>query len=243
MRRRAPAGGRKPPIEGLAALAGLRESLAEQARRARQAAQQAREAAQRAEREANLFRAEMTGATPLRATGRVELRPATPPALPIQRLRDEQAVLEESLSDEIDIERYLDTDEALSWRREGIGADVVRRLRRGEWVVRAQIDLHGLRVDEAREALAVFLSQAVRDEVRCVRIIHGKGLGSIGKEPVLKRKVPRWLAQRDEVLAFCEARPNDGGSGASIVLLRVTRTAAAPARRSGTDAPRGATRG
>lgn len=221
MSRRARDGRRNAPLQGLEALAGLRESLAEQARRARQAEKQAREAAQRAEREANLFRAEMAGATPLRASGRVELRPAAPPALPVQRMRDEQAVLEESLSDEIDIERYLDTDETLSWRRAGIGPDVVRRLRRGEWVVRMQVDLHGLRVDEAREALVGFLAQAVRDEIRCVRIIHGKGLGSIGKEPVLKRKVPRWLAQREEVLAFCEARPNDGGSGAMIVLLRV----------------------
>ena len=140
-------------------------------------------------------------------------------------MRDDEAVLAESLSDEIDIERQLDTDDTLSWRRIGIGADVVRRLRRGEWVVRMQVDLHGLRVDEARDALVAFLGQALRDEIRCVRIIHGKGLGSIGREPVLKRKVPRWLAQREEVLAFCEARPNDGGSGAMIVLLRVTRSA------------------
>src|SRR5690606_10161874 len=125
MGRRSPAGRRGQPIGGLAALASLREALAEQARRARQAEKQAREAAQRAEREANLFRVEMADATPLRATGRVELRPAAPAALPIQRMRDEQAVLEESLSDEIDIERYLETDETLSWRRAGIGPDVV----------------------------------------------------------------------------------------------------------------------
>ena len=88
-------------------------------------------------------------------------------------------------------------------------------------MIRAQVDLHGLRADEAREALIAFLARAIRDEIRCVRIIHGKGLGSIGREPVLKRKVPRWLAQREEVLAFCEARPNDGGAGAMIVLLRI----------------------
>ncbi|HRO62154.1 MAG TPA: Smr/MutS family protein, partial [Burkholderiaceae bacterium] len=143
--------------------------------------------------------------------------------LPRQLQLDEQAVLAESLSDDIDIERYLETDASLSWRRSGIAADVVRRLRRGEWVVRAQIDLHGLRVDEARSALAGFLAQAVRDEIRCLRIIHGKGLGSVNREPVLKDKVPRWLVQREEVLAFCQARPNDGGSGAMIVLLRVDR--------------------
>ena len=140
---------------------------------------------------------------------------------PRQRELDDRAVLDESMSDEIDIERLLDTDEALSYQRSGIGPDVVRRLRRGEWTVQRQIDLHGLRVDEAREALAAFLALAVRDQQRCVRVIHGKGLGSIGREPVLKNKVPRWLVQRQEVLAFCQARPNDGGAGALIVLLRV----------------------
>jgi len=221
-------------IDGLAGLAGLRETLAEQARQARQDRRRAHIAALRAEREANLFRVEMADTTPLKPTGRIEPLRGTPSAVPVQRLRDEQAVLVESLSDEIDIERWLDTDEALSWRRAGIGADVVRRLRRGDWVVGLQLDLHGLRTDEARTALAEFLGRAVRDEVRCVRIIHGKGLGSVGREPVLKRKVPRWLAQRAEVLAFCEARPNDGGSGVLIALLRVAREPAL--RNVGADA-------
>ncbi|MCM5569364.1 Smr/MutS family protein [Burkholderiaceae bacterium FT117] len=223
MRRQPPAARRGKPIEDLSGLASLRDALAERARLAREAGRREREAAARAAREANLFRSELADVVPLEPTGRVEPKPPAPPAVPVQRMRDEQAVLAESLSDEIDIDRWLDTDDALSWRRSGIGADVVRRLRRGEWVVRAQIDLHGLRVDEAREALVAFLGKAVRDEVRCVRIIHGKGLGSIGREPVLKRKVPRWLVQREEVLAFCEARPNDGGAGVLIALLRVTR--------------------
>lgn len=226
--RRRKTGRREGSIDGLAGLAGLRASLAEQARQAREALRLAREAAARAEREARLFQIEVGDITPLRDNGRIEPPRSRPPAVPVQRLLDEQAVLDESLSDEIDLERWLDTDENLSWRRPGIGADVVRRLRRGEWVVRLQIDLHGLRVDEARQALVAFLVRAIRDEARCVRIIHGKGLGSIGKEPVLKRKVPRWLAQRDEVLAFCEARPNDGGAGALIVLLRVTRKPLGP---------------
>jgi DNA-nicking Smr family endonuclease len=139
-------------------------------------------------------------------------------------------VLEQSISDEIDIDLLLDTDDTLSWRRIGIGADVVRRLRRGEWSVRGQIDLHGLRVDEARVALVEFLAQALRNEWRCLRVIHGKGLGSPSREPVLKGKVLRWLAQREEVLAFCQARPNDGGSGALIVLLRSPRGAASSRR-------------
>ena len=213
--------GRGEALDEFAGLAPLRARLAEQAREAGEARRRALEQAERAAREANLFRAAMADATPLAPTGRIEAPRAAPPAVPAQRQLDEQAVLAESLSDEIDIDHWLDTDEALSWRRTGIGADVVRRLRRGEWVIRAQVDLHGLRADEAREALIAFLARAIRDEIRCVRIIHGKGLGSIGREPVLKRKVPRWLAQREEVLAFCEARPNDGGAGAMIVLLRI----------------------
>jgi DNA-nicking Smr family endonuclease len=68
-----------------------------------------------------------------------------------------------------------------------------------------------------------FLTDAIKREIRCVRIVHGKGLGSVNKEPVLKNKVLRWLVQREEVLAFCQARPNDGGSGALIVLLVADR--------------------
>jgi len=100
---------------------------------------------------------------------------------------------------------------------------VVRRLRRGHWSLQSQIDLHGLRVDEAREALALYLVSCVKREQRCVRVVHGKGLGSVNREPVLKGKVLKWLTQRDEVLAFCQAPPADGGSGALLVLLRPPR--------------------
>ena len=197
----------------------LKKAEAEQRENERRQA----EARQRAAREAQLFMREVADATPIATGGRIALDRQRPPPLPRQRERDEKAVMDESLSDEIDIERFLDTDDSLSWRREGIGADVVRRLRRGEWTVRGQIDLHGLRVDEARSALVAFLSDASKNEWRCLRVIHGKGLGSPSREPVLKNKVRKWLAQRADVLAFCQARPNDGGSGALIVLLRAPR--------------------
>jgi len=93
------------------------------------------------------------------------------------------------------------------------------KLRRGHWALQGQLDLHGLRRDQAREALAAFLRQARRQGLRCVRIIHGKGHGSVNKEPVLKQKVRNWLAQKEEVLAFCQARPDEGGAGALVVLL------------------------
>ena len=128
-------------------------------------------------------------------------------------------MLRESLSDEFDVSTLLQTDEHLSFCRPGIGPDVPVKLRRGHWAVQAQLDLHGLRSDEAREALGAFLRRARGAGLRCVRVIHGKGLGSPGRVPVLKAKVLRWLVQKREVLAFVQARPLDGGAGALVVLL------------------------
>ena len=136
-------------------------------------------------------------------------------------------MLAESISDEFDVESLLDTDEALSFRRRGVGPEVVRKLRRGVWAIQAQLDLHGLRRDEARERLAAFLRDAVRGGLRCVRVIHGKGNGSPGREPVLKGKVRSWLVQKNEVIAFTQARAQDGGHGALIVLLRPSKAAPA----------------
>jgi DNA-nicking Smr family endonuclease len=162
----------------------------------------------------------MADAVPIPGSGRAETPREPTPPLPRQRELDEKLALAQTMSDDIDIERLLDVDDALSYRREGVGPDVTARLRRGQWTVQGQIDLHGLRVEEARDALAAFLAEAIKRHRRCLRVIHGKGLGSVAREPVLKGKVLRWLVQRDEVLAFCQARPNDGGAGALLVLLR-----------------------
>ena len=193
-------------------------------------AQAAAEAAQRAETERQsragqtLF-ARAVGATqPLRAHGRVVHAPVPSPPEPRQRQIDEQAVLRESLSDEFDASTLLNVDGDLSFSQPGVGADVTARLRRGQWAVQRQIDLHGLRTDEAREALGQFLREAQRAGVRCVRVVHGKGLGSPGRTPVLKAKVHGWLIQKKEVLAFVQAKPLEGGAGAVLVLL------ASPAR-------------
>ena len=142
-------------------------------------------------------------------------------ALPIavQHQLDELAVMQEALSDGFDAETLLDTDDALSYRRAGIGTDVTRKLRRGGWSIQGQVDLHGLRREDAREALVDFIKDAARMGWRCVRVVHGKGLGSPGKTPVLKGKVQSWLVQKQEVLAFVQARPAHGGAGALVVLL------------------------
>ena len=175
-----------------------------------------------AQLEADLFRRSIGEVAPLTPSNKLNVATTKPLPIARQHLADEQAALRESLSDEFTIETLLETDGALSYARNGIGQDVVRKLRRGHWVIQSQLDLHGLRTDEAREALGEFLRGAIKRGLRCVRVIHGKGLGSINKEPVLKNKVRNWLVQKDEVLAFCQAKAADGGAGALIVLLRAS---------------------
>jgi DNA-nicking Smr family endonuclease len=186
---------------------------------AAQAAARVAEQAAREQRERDLFSLMVGAVTPMRAKGDIVAGKTRPAAIPRQRLLDEAAVMQEALSDGFDVESLLDTDDALSFRRRGIGPQVVRKLRRGVWAIQAQLDLHGLRRDEAREALGAFLREAGRTGCRCVRIVHGKGHGSPGREPVLKGKVKSWLVQRGEVIAFTQARAAQGGAGALIVLL------------------------
>jgi len=140
-----------------------------------------------------------------------------------QYQQDEKAVLIEAISDEFDVGTLLDVDDLLSFRRPGIGPDVTRKLRRGDWSIQRQLDLHGLRRDEAREQLSFFIREAHKHGIRCVRVVHGKGLGSPGKAPVLKSRVLSWLVQKQEVLAFVQAKPADGGAGALVVLLMASR--------------------
>ena len=141
----------------------------------------------------------------------------------MQYQKDEKAVLKEAISDEFDVSTLLETDEHLSFRRPGIGPDVTRKLRRGDWSIQRQLDLHGLRRDAAREVLSIFIRDAFKQGIRCVRVVHGKGLGSPGKAPILKSRVHSWLVQKDEVLAFVQAKPADGGGGALLVLLMGSR--------------------
>lgn len=197
----------------------MRQALADAAQARAQAEAQAREAARRAEAERHLFARAVGPVQALPDAGRVVLSTPAPTDRPLQRTLDEQAALQESLSDEFDVSTLLDVDDQMSFRRPGIGTDVTRKLRRGDWTLQGQIDLHGLRSDEAREALGQFIRDAHRMGWRCVRVVHGKGLGSPGKTPVLKSKVQRWLVQKNEVIAFVQARPLDGGAGALVVLL------------------------
>lgn len=210
------------PLKDFASLQALHASLkAKDEARARAEAERKRLEAEQ-EREANLFRNSIGDVKPLLRSDVVHLPPVPPPPIARQHLADEQAALMESLSDEFSVDTLLATDEALSYARAGIGIDVLHKLRRGQWVIQGQLDLHGMRRDEAREALSEFVRRCSRRGLRCVRVIHGKGLGSVNKEPVLKNKVRNWLVQKEEVLAFCQARPAEGGAGALVVLLKST---------------------
>ena len=208
------------PKATLADLAAIRAALLEQRRRADASAAEERERALAERREKDLFANAVGTVVPLKKGAAPLLPRARPLAIARQRERDEAAALAESISDAFDVESLLETDDALSFRRRGVGLDVVRKLRRGVWALQDEIDLHGLRTDAARERVAAFVRDSARAGLRCVRVVHGKGLGSPGREPVLKAKVKSWLAQRSEVLAFVHARPADGGHGALIVLLK-----------------------
>ena len=215
---------RPPSLKNLADLKQVQRVLAET--REREAAEAAARAAAERKRaaEKDLFTRAIGATEPLRRKAAVQLAPEPPAPIPVQHQLDEQRVLRESLSDEFDVTTLLDVDDAMSFRRPGIGTDVTARLRKGDWSIQAQVDLHGLRSDEAREALGGFIRNAYKQGLRCVRVVHGKGLGSPGKQPVLKTKTQRWLIQKNEVIAFVQAKPAEGGAGALVVLL-------APARR------------
>jgi DNA-nicking Smr family endonuclease len=210
-------------IKSLADLKQVQRSLAE--RREREAADAAAQAEARQKRaaEQDLFARAIGATQPLRKSAAVPLGPEPPAPIPVQQQLDEQRVLRESLSDDFDVSTLLDADDAMSFRRPGIDTGVTRKLRAGEWSIQRQLDLHGMRSDEAREALGTFIRDAWKQGIRCVRVVHGKGLGSPGRQPVLKAKVQRWLIQMNATLAFVQAKPAEGGAGALLVLLAPMR--------------------
>ena len=207
-------------INSLQDLKKVQKQLADAQEKA-QAQEAARLAAARQrEAEANLFARAVGVVQRMPTNPLVSLKPKAPEPVAAQRKKDEEAVLRDALSDGFDVSTLLDTDDALSFRRPGIGIDVTQKLRKGGWSIQREIDLHGLRSDEARVALAEFIRIAHRQGLRCLRVVHGKGLGSPGKTAVLKPKVHSWLIQKNHVLAFVQAKPAEGGAGALLVLLK-----------------------
>lgn len=169
------------------------------------------------------FHAAMAGVQPIASPNRVQLGGPTPPPRPKKFIEDERAALHESLHGLIALQDRLEGGDEAHYLRHGLAANVLRDLRRGRWVMQAELDLHGLNREDARHQLAHFLSECLHHGQRCVRIIHGKGHGSPQKLSILRQLVRGWLAQRQEILAYCQAQPHDGGEGALIVLLRAAK--------------------
>jgi DNA-nicking Smr family endonuclease len=169
---------------------------------------------------ADLFRYAVRGTQPIDRRNRAELSPPAPSPEPLKRCADEQDALRESLAAPLTLEDRLEMGDEAVFLRPGMPRRVLLDLRRGRWVLQAELDLHGYNREEARAALGAFLAASLQRGDRCVRVIHGKGLGSPGKLSILKQLSRGWLAQREEILAFCQAGPHAGGSGALLVLLK-----------------------
>lgn len=170
------------------------------------------------------FHAAIDGTTPLPKLNRVVFAPPKPSTRPHQRELDETAAINESLYSPLDIEAILAIGEADSFLRPGLPRTILRDLRRGRWAIQNHTDLHGLNRHEAHEEVSRFLAESHNANKRCVRIVHGRGNGSPGREGILRQLVKGWLARRNDILAFCHAPSYDGGEGALWVLLKAKTT-------------------
>ena len=168
--------------------------------------------------DADLFRKAMTGTRPLKTTGRIADTKKKPKPKAVFSRADENEALRESLEADIDdLEEHA--GESMRFHRPSVGKRTMRQLARGKFAVQDEIDLHGMTIAEAKPRLADFIDYAASSGKRCVRVVHGKGLGSGDRGPVLKPAVSRWLRKMDVVLAFVSTRQVDGGTGAVYVLL------------------------
>ena len=207
-----------PALKDFADLKSLRKGLKEQAEASALASVEHAKRVQVNLQNADLFRQSVGPVSILQQQD--QRAPSAPLPTPRQQQIEVQAVLRASLSDLFEVDALMEADPTLSYTCKGVGADVVRKMRKGHWPVQDELDLHGLRRDDARDAIVAFLHHAGQHHYRCVRVIHGKGLGSQGQAPVLKSMVCSWLVQKGDVIAFCAARPSEGGNGALIVLLK-----------------------
>ncbi len=163
--------------------------------------------------DAALFRAAVGEVQPLPEQNRIE--PQKPPRKPLLRTPAPPLAIPDTLSDSA----AEDTPD--DFLRNGLSRITLRKLRRGDWPVQDSLDLHGNTCNAARRLLQEFLHEAAQRRLRCVLVIHGKGTNSTGGEGVLRKLARHWLAQRPDVLAYCDALPGGGGSGAALVLLKV----------------------
>lgn len=163
--------------------------------------------------DAALFRAAVGEVQPLPDQNRI--KPQKPPRKPLLRAPTQFNAIPDTLSD------FAPENTPDEFLRNGLPRMTLRKLRRGHWPVQDSLDLHGNTGDAARRLLQEFLHETALRGLRCVLVIHGKGMNSRGGEAVLRKLTRHWLAQRPDVLAYCDAPPGGGGSGAALVLLKV----------------------
>lgn len=120
-------------------------------------------------------------------------------------------------------DKFLDPEETVLFALPGVQLRLIKRMKAGHLGWDAGLDLHGFSTDHAREELYQFMQSCQRQGLRSLIIIHGKAYTEPGKPALLKTYVTDWLRQMDNVLAFCSAQPQDGGSGALYVLLKRQR--------------------
>jgi DNA-nicking Smr family endonuclease len=166
------------------------------------------------------FLAAVDGATPLRKRDRVSIEPPRPSPRPRQRELDEAAVIGEMLHAPLAIDDWLDLGGADSFLRSGLPRTLLRDLRRGRWSIQDHVDLHGMNRHEAHEQVALFIAESLAAGKRCLRIVHGRGHGSPGREAILRQWSRSGSAAARRCWHFCHAPPSDGGDGALWVLLK-----------------------
>ena len=163
----------------------------------------------------------LDGVRVLNSSDKVVHEKPKPRPIPQQATRDEKKVMQELLVSPNEYEHDdMQPGDSLSYVRPGIQKQMFKKLKRGQYSIEAELDLHGLTREEAHQQLNEFILDIRDNGLRCVRIIHGKGYGSSNRGPVIKPLVNQWLRKRDEILAFCSARPVDGGTGAVYVLVK-----------------------
>jgi len=167
-----------------------------------------------------LFTLAVKDVRPLPSDGHALLALEKPKPIPKKFRADLLLETKDTLSDHFIPAYELEGDEDLHYLRSGHSPDILNRLRKGHWPVQAAIDLHGLVSDEARRYVSTFITDCKQAGIRCVRIVHGKGLSSPNQAPVLKQKLRGWLMQKDEVIAYVQAGQKEGGSGALVVLIK-----------------------
>ncbi len=168
-----------------------------------------------------LFRQSVADARPLKQKNIVHHH-TTPSTTPKPRRQSEASPADTRLSDEYQVEA-VEAKDALHFSRTGVQHSVIKKLRQGQFTTHAELDLHGMIVTEAREALLQFIDNCRERHLRYARIVHGKGYGAASQQPILKNRLNSWLRQIDTVLAFCSAQPKDGGTGAVYILLKRDR--------------------